>query len=131
MFPLCINCANDKPREARGTTFLFLSDRQKMNLEHRVCISPVFYPRKILRRKFLFRSRGLFVLFLFPLPLSLVGETASTCSARNALKSGRHDVTRDFLLSSNIYTRSYPCDNAKCTHRLTCGRNASEVDFRI
>lgn len=51
------------------------------------------------------------------------GRNASTCSARNASKSGRHGVTRDFLLLLKLY---HLCripvlshDNVKCTHRLS------------
>lgn len=81
---------------------------------------------------------SLSVAFVYPLPffsLSLCGRNHDDVLSEKRLEIGttRRDATRDFLLlSSIIYARSYPNDNAKCIHRLTCGRNArSGVLFRI
>lgn len=132
MFLSRINRADDKTlgsaREERQ--FLLLSDRQKKGIWSIAYASLVFYLGKILRRKFLFRSRPFVVFFS-----RLVWEKRVDVLGEKCFEIGTTQrVTRDFLLPSRallIYVGSLVLsrDNVKCTHRLSLssrGRNSEQ-----
>lgn len=118
MFLSRINRADDKPWEAQGERqFLLLSDRQKMNLEHRVRIACILPGKNSSPEISL--SFALFVVFFFcrvwEKRVDVLGEKRLEIGTtrRNAWFSSPSQAL-PFMQDPRLSH-----DNVKCTHRLS------------